>query len=89
VLPRPKNDDDISGRFAIGRANLAEGSAEVAATRFKEVMDNHRPTLSMDSALAPSSMVARWSSSDGPMKHEKRTNSSSTTGSPPIPGCRS
>jgi serine/threonine protein kinase/tetratricopeptide (TPR) repeat protein len=53
ALPLPKSDDDISGRFMIGWANLAEGSAEVAATRFKEIIDNQRPTASMSSAMAP------------------------------------
>jgi tetratricopeptide (TPR) repeat protein len=53
ALPQPKSDNDISGLFTIGRANLAEGSAEVAATRFKEIIDNRRPTASMSSAMAP------------------------------------
>jgi tetratricopeptide (TPR) repeat protein len=53
ALPLPKSDDDISSRFMIGWANLAEGSAEVAATRFKEIIDNRLPTASMSSAMAP------------------------------------
>ena len=53
ALPPPKSEDDMSSRFAIGRANLAEGSPEVAATRFKEIIDNQRPRLSTSSALAP------------------------------------
>ena len=52
-MARKRAQQNISGRLTIARANLAEGRPEIAATRFKEVMDNHRPTLSVDSALAP------------------------------------
>jgi serine/threonine protein kinase/tetratricopeptide (TPR) repeat protein len=52
AMPPPKDEDDIAGRFTIGRVNLLAGSAEAAATRFKEVMDNRRPTLSVYSVLA-------------------------------------
>ncbi len=53
ALPLPTSDDDISGRFWIGWAKLAEGSPEVAAARFKEIIDSRRPDISRSAALAP------------------------------------
>ena len=53
AVPPPKDDDDISARFTIGLVNLSAGSAEIAATRFKEVMENRTPVISMNAALAP------------------------------------
>jgi hypothetical protein len=53
AIPPPQGDDDFSSRFTIGRVNLLAGSAEIAAARFKEIMDNRRPTMSMNSAMAP------------------------------------
>jgi serine/threonine protein kinase/tetratricopeptide (TPR) repeat protein len=53
AIPPPKDDDDIASRFTIGRLNLLAGSAEIAATRFKEVMENRIPRISMNAALAP------------------------------------
>ena len=53
AVPPPKDDDDISARFTIGLVNLSAGSAEIAATRFKEVMENRTPRISMNAALVP------------------------------------
>jgi hypothetical protein len=52
-IPPPQGDDDISGRFTIGWVNLAAGSPEVAATRFKEIVDSRVPGISTRSAVAP------------------------------------
>ena len=53
ALPPPRDDYDVSDRFTIGLVNLLAGRAEIAATRFKEVMDNRLLTLSVNAALAP------------------------------------
>jgi tetratricopeptide (TPR) repeat protein len=53
VIPTLQDDADIDGRFFIGWANLVAGNADVAATRFKEIIDFPRPTTSTRSALAP------------------------------------
>jgi Flp pilus assembly protein TadD len=53
AIPPPQAENDISGRFTIGRVNLLAGNAEIAGARFKEVMDNRRPTISVNSAMAP------------------------------------
>jgi serine/threonine protein kinase/tetratricopeptide (TPR) repeat protein len=53
ALPPPRDDYDIVSRFTIGWVNLLAGSAEIAAARFKEVMDNRSPTTSTFSAMDP------------------------------------
>jgi hypothetical protein len=53
ALPQPTDAFDFRSRFALGLANLAEGSSEVAAARFKEVMDNPRPNTSLNAAMSP------------------------------------
>src|SRR5438093_2759295 len=39
AVPPPKDDNDISGIFIVGICNLDAGSVEVAARRFKQIMD--------------------------------------------------
>jgi tetratricopeptide (TPR) repeat protein len=53
AMPQPKDDTDMAGIFTVAMANLDAGSAEVAAQRFKQVMDWKRSTTSPLYALAP------------------------------------
>jgi tetratricopeptide (TPR) repeat protein len=53
AIPPPQGSNDIFGRFVIGWANLVAGNADVAATRFKEIIDLRRPSTSTSSAIAP------------------------------------
>jgi tetratricopeptide (TPR) repeat protein len=53
VFPPPKDENDMSGIFSVGIANLEAGHAEIAAQRFKQVVDWKRPSTSPLYALAP------------------------------------
>jgi hypothetical protein len=55
AIPPPKDGDDTAGRFTIGWVNLVAGSAEIAASQFREVevIENRIPRTSMNTALAP------------------------------------
>jgi tetratricopeptide (TPR) repeat protein len=53
AVPPPKDDTDMGGIFVVGMCNLDAGSAEVAADRFRQVMDWQRPTISALYAIAP------------------------------------
>src|SRR5581483_2239667 len=53
AIPAPRDEHDIGTRTTIGFANLEYGSADTAAARFKEVMDDRRLTISTDVELAP------------------------------------
>ena len=52
-IPPPRDEHDISRRAALGLANLEIGNADAAAARFKEILDDQRPAISSDAALAP------------------------------------
>src|ERR1043166_999667 len=53
AIPPPTTDADMQSRFTLGLVNLRYGSADVAAARFKEIMDDRRPATSTSSGLAP------------------------------------
>jgi tetratricopeptide (TPR) repeat protein len=52
-VPAPKDDNDMAGIFTAGVCNLDAGSADVAAQRFKQVIDWKRPSTSSLYAVAP------------------------------------
>ncbi len=53
AIPPPKDDKDMSGMFIAGACNLDAGSAEIAAQRFKQIVDWKTPSASPLYALAP------------------------------------
>jgi len=53
AIPAPRDDNDMSAIFINGMCNLDAGSAEVAARRFKQVVDWKAPTVTSLHALAP------------------------------------
>jgi serine/threonine protein kinase/tetratricopeptide (TPR) repeat protein len=53
AIPPPKDDDDMGGIFTLAVCNLDSGSPEVAAQKFKQVMDWKRPTTSSLHGVAP------------------------------------
>ena len=53
AVPPPRDERDIGERATLGLANLELGNAEAAAARFKEILDDKRPSVSTDVALAP------------------------------------
>jgi tetratricopeptide (TPR) repeat protein len=53
AIPPPRDEHDTSRHALIGIANLEAGNAEAAAARFKEVLDDKRPSVSTEVALAP------------------------------------
>ena len=56
AMPVPK-EDNTDGQmgliFTIGVANLEQGSADIAARRFKQILDWRSPAISALAALAP------------------------------------
>jgi len=52
-VPAPKDANDLQARYIAGLGQLAFGSAEIAAARFKEVMDVARPSTSLYHVFAP------------------------------------
>jgi tetratricopeptide (TPR) repeat protein len=53
AVPPPKNAVDLGGMFVAGVVNLDMGSAEVAAERFKQVMDRSALNLTTLKTVAP------------------------------------
>jgi tetratricopeptide (TPR) repeat protein len=47
ALPPPKDETDTGTMFLIGLAQLERGSADIAAQRFKQVLDRPSPTTSI------------------------------------------
>jgi Flp pilus assembly protein TadD len=53
AVPLPKNDEDIGGLFVAGIVNLDAGNAEVAARRFKTIVDRRSDAMTTLRSLAP------------------------------------
>jgi hypothetical protein len=56
MMPVPKEDDSYGQMgliFTIGVANLEQGNAEIAAQRFKQIIDRRTPAISALATLAP------------------------------------
>src|SRR5262249_23323590 len=53
AVPPPKDENDMGGIFTVGLCNLDVGSADVAAQRFKQIVDWKRPSTSALYAVAP------------------------------------
>ena len=53
AVPPPQGDTDMTGLFVAGVCNLDAGSPEVAAERFKQIIDWKTPSTSALYALAP------------------------------------
>jgi len=52
-LPAPKNDRDFGTMFVVGVANLQAGSAEIAAERFRQIIDRSTLSISTLRTVAP------------------------------------
>jgi tetratricopeptide (TPR) repeat protein len=53
AVPPPQSDTDMTGIFVAGVCNLDAGSPDVAARRFKQILDWKTPSTSALYALAP------------------------------------
>jgi len=53
AMPPPRDDNDMGGIFAVGICNLDVGSPEVAAQKFKQVMDWKYSSTSALFSIAP------------------------------------
>ena len=52
-IPAPKSDDDLTSLFVHGAVNLSAGNGEIAAERFKKIVDSRGSSLSLIRAIAP------------------------------------